>query len=81
MSDQQRIYKTEIDASIGMSIQTPQGDWVKSNVRLCTHIGPGFPDDAMLSAVLHNQVLKAYEGCADQIQLLVSKLNTEVSSG
>jgi hypothetical protein len=77
----QRIFKTEVDASIGFSVQTPDGDWVKSNVRLCTHIGPGFPSDAMLSKVLTVQVSKAYEGSADQIALLVSKLNSETGSG
>ena len=80
MSDEQQgIIKVEVEAYIGMSIQTEDGDWIKSGVRLNTHIGPGFASPETLKSVLNYSVLQAYEGCADQTDLLVSKINQKAA--
>ena len=77
MGDAPKIIKTEVEAYIGMSIQTADGDWIKSGVTLNSHIGPGYPPEDMLKDVLRTQVANAYEGCADQVDLLVNKINAK----
>jgi hypothetical protein len=75
MAEQPKILKVEVTSSIGFSIQTEDGDWVKSGVSLNTHIGPGYPPQEMLKDVLNGMVLSAYEGSADQVNLLIAKVN------
>jgi hypothetical protein len=65
-----------------MSIEVRNEDgsssWLKSDVGLNVHIGPGFPSQEMLSDVLRAQSLAAMHGSSDQIDLLVEQVNKEI---
>ena len=81
-TDEQTILKTEVHASIGMTIEVRNDDgtssWLKSDVGLNVHVGPGFPEPHNLKNIMQAQVLAAMEGSRDQIDLLVEQVNKEI---
>lgn len=74
-----RILKVEASTFVGLSVQTEDGDWIKTGTTLNTHIGPGYPSREMLRDILRGTTLTAYENNVDQIELVIKKTNEKVA--
>lgn len=77
----QEVYRTEVECSIGFSIQSPDGSWEKSNVSIKSQVGPGYPEKEFLAYVIKSQMDDAVSACNEQIQTISSRIVKQVQDG
>jgi hypothetical protein len=74
-------YKTEVACSIGLSIQSPDGSWEKSNISITTESGPGYPTEAQMAQLMQQQMADATKGANEQIEMIAAKILEKVQHG
>lgn len=77
----QEVYRTQVECSIGFSIQSPDGSWEKSNVSIRSDVGPGYPSPDMMAWVVKTQMDDAVKACNEQIMAISEKIVEQVSPG
>ena len=78
---QQGVFKTTVTCSLGISVETPTKDWMKSNVSVSSEVGPGYPDAELMGVVLRQQMSDAERGCEEYIESLANKILQKVQAG
>lgn len=73
-----QVLKTEITNTIGISICI-DGDWIKVGQTINAH-AKGYPDKNEIEQFIRESMGNAMEGCAEQTQLLVDKLNKDMGA-
>lgn len=79
--DSWQTYKTEVTCSIGLSIQSPDGSWEKSNISIMTESGPGYPTEAQMAQLMQQQMADATKGANEQIEMIAKKIIEKVQRG
>lgn len=78
---QQGVYKTNVTCTIGLSVQTPSGDWEKSGISISSDIGPGYPEASLMQVVLKQQMDDATRGAEEWIEAISNKIIEQVKVG
>ena len=75
-----RILEVEMNCDIGMSVQIQGGDWIKVNPGIRIHVGPGYPDQAMMTTCFQGMFSDLTNQAAEQIDFLVAEVNRKVEA-
>lgn len=73
-SSGQQVYRTEVECTVGFSIQSPDGSWEKSGVSIKSEVGPGYPEPEFMSYVAKTQMSDAVKACDEQIESIARKI-------
>lgn len=68
------VYRVDAEISVNFSIQSPSGDWVKKGVAMTAQIGPGYPTQEFLAAVMHQMNRDCEAVCEDEIDRIAEKI-------
>lgn len=71
---QEGVYKVEATVQVGFSIQAPDGSWVKKDVNMKAHIGPGYPSREFLVATMKQMNSDCEAVCDEEIDQIATNI-------